>query len=225
MHIGTLTVKVIVGFVALFIIVFISGRNSINQLTPFHLVFVMVLGDFLGNAVYEEVVNLLHFLYAVGLWTLLMLSLEFLTQKVKATRSVLVGNPSIIIRNGLFDRKLLKKNRLDINQISSLLRQKDVFSVREVKFGILEANGQLSILKKSDYEQPTKQDFNFSSDIVDLPITLISDGEILWDNLAERGFNKEWLYIQLKKYGFKNEKEIFFADWRENEGIHICPMK
>ncbi|HER2174520.1 TPA: DUF421 domain-containing protein, partial [Streptococcus pyogenes] len=70
---------------------------------------------------------------------------------------------------------LLKKNKLDVNQVLSLLRQNNVFSVREVKYGILEANGQISILLKSKYQKPDKQDLNLSESPVDLPTSLIID--------------------------------------------------
>lgn len=72
--------------------------------------------------------------------------------KNKSTRSLLLGNPNIIIRDGVMDRKLLTKNKLDVNQVLSILRQNNVFSVREVKYGILEANGQISLLLKSKYQ-------------------------------------------------------------------------
>ncbi|MRX56888.1 DUF421 domain-containing protein, partial [Bacillus idriensis] len=175
-NISFLTIKVIVGFVALFFIIIITGRTSISQLTPFHLVFILVLGDFLGNTIYEDKVRIFHFLYAIGLWTLLMLGIEFITLKNKSARSLFLGNPNIIIRNGVLNRKLLKKNKLDINQVLSLLRQNNVFSVREVKYGILEANGQISILLKSKYQKPEKQDFNLPESPVDLPTSLIIDG-------------------------------------------------
>jgi uncharacterized membrane protein YcaP (DUF421 family) len=221
--ISFLTIKVIVGFVALFFIIIISGRTSISQLTPFHLVFILVLGDFLGSTIYEDKVKIFHFLYAIGLWTLLMLGIEFITLKNKSARSLFLGNPNIIIRNGVIDRKLLKKNKLDINQVLSLLRQNNVFSVREVKYGILEANGQLSILLKFKYQKPEKQDFNLPESPVDLPTSLIIDGEILWDNLQEHGFDKQWLQNKLTANGYENEKRILYADWRESEGIHISP--
>ena len=222
-NISFLTIKVLVGFVALFFIIIMTGRTSISQLTPFHLVFILVLGDFLGNTIYEDKVRTFHFLYAIGLWTLLMLGIEFITLKNKSARSLFLGNPNIIIRNGVIDRKLLKKNKLDINQVLSLLRQNNVFSVREVKYGILEANGQLSILLKSKYQKPEKQDFNLPESPVDLPTSLIIDGEILWDNLHEHGFDKQWLHNKLTANGYENEKRILYADWRESEGIHISP--
>jgi uncharacterized membrane protein YcaP (DUF421 family) len=222
-NIGLLTIKVIVGFVTLFFIIIITGRTSISQLTPFHLVFVLVLGDFLGNTIYEDKVRTFHFLYAIGLWTLLMLGIEFMTLKNKSTRSLLLGDPNIIIRDGVMDRKSLKKNKLDVNQVLSILRQNNVFSVREVKYGILETNGQISILLKSKYQKPDKQDLNLPESPVYLPTSLILDGEILWDNLHELGFDQQWLDNQLTTNGYDNVKRIFYADWRESEGIHISP--
>jgi uncharacterized membrane protein YcaP (DUF421 family) len=221
---GLLTIKVIVGFVTLFFIIIITGRTSISQLTPFHLVFVLVLGDFLGNTIYENKVGIFHFLYAIGLWTLLMLGIEFLTLKNKSTRSLLLGDPNIIIRDGVMDRKLLKKNKLDVNQVLSILRQNQVFSVREVKYGILEANGQISILLQSKYQKPDKQDLSLLESPVYLPTALIIDGEVLKDNLHELGFDQQWLDNQLTTNGYDNVKRILYADWRENEGIHISPF-
>lgn len=222
-NIGLLTIKVIVGFATLFFIIIITGRTSIYQLTPFHLVFVLVLGDFLGNTIYQNQVGIFHFLYAIGLWTLLMLGIEFWTLKNKSIRSLLLGDPNIIIRDGVMDRKLLTKNKLDVNQVLSILRQNNVFSVREVKYGILEANGQISLLLKSKYQKPDKQDLNLPESPVDLPTSLIIDGEILWDNLHELGFDQQWLDNQLTTNGYDNVKRILYADWRESEGIHVSP--
>jgi uncharacterized membrane protein YcaP (DUF421 family) len=221
--IGLLTIKIVVGFTVLFFIVILTGKTSINQLTPYHLVFVLVLGDLLGGTLYDEKVGIYHFLYAVGLWTLFMLGIEFITQKKKSTRFLLEGNPSILIRDGIMDREMLSKNKLDVNEVASLLRQSNVFSVREVKYGILEPNGNISILLKSKYENPNKQDLNLSDTPVDLPISLIIDGEILWDNLQELGFDQKWLKKELQANGYNDEKGIFFADWRDSEGIHISP--
>ncbi len=222
-NIGLLTIKVIVGFATLFFIIIITGRTSIYQLTPFHLVFVLVLGDFLANTIYEDKVGIFYFLYAIGLWTSLMLGIEFMTLKNKSTRSLLLGNPNIIIRDGVMDRNLLTKNKLDVNQVLSILRQNNVFSVREVKYGILEANGQISLLLKSKYQKPDKQDLNLPESPVDLPTSLIIDGEILWDNLHELGFDQQWLDNQLTTNGYDNVKRILYADWRESEGIHVSP--
>ncbi len=88
-------------------------------------------------------------LYSVFVWVILIYSIEVITQKIRGTRRFFEGYPSIIIRNGKIDREQLSSNHLDINQLQQMLRQqKDIFSIREVEYMILEPNGNISVLKK-----------------------------------------------------------------------------
>ncbi|WP_116431088.1 YetF domain-containing protein, partial [Klebsiella pneumoniae] len=64
----------------------------------------------------------------------------------------------IIIREGQILRDSLKKCKLDINQLQHLIRSKGVFSIRELDYAVLETDGTVSILKKAEYENPTKSD-------------------------------------------------------------------
>lgn len=223
MGLGLIAVKLVVGFTSLYLILILTGRTSISQLTPFHFVFVLLLDDFLGHIVYENHVSIWKYFYVIGLWTLLMLGLEFLTMKYTKIRYILQGKPTIIIRNGRIDRKATKKFKLDVNQILSLLRQQSVFSVREVEIAILEPNGQISVVLKSKYKKPTIEDFHLPEKKVHLPVTLIIDGKILFDNLFECGFDKEWLENELNGHGYKDIHTIFYAEWKEPEGLHISP--
>lgn len=220
---GLITVKAVIGFISLFVAIKLTGRASLNKLTPFHLVFVMVLGNFLGNAIYENKVRILDFVYSVGLWALLMYLTEVVALKKNSARSLLDGKPSLIIRDGILNRELLKKNKIDINQVLSMLRQNQIFSVREVKYGFLEANGQISTLLQFPNQPPKKQDLHVPESPVHLPVSLILDGKILWDNLQEQRLDKHWLYEQLRSHGYDSEEQIFYADWQSGQGLHISP--
>ncbi|MDE5412020.1 DUF421 domain-containing protein [Alkalihalobacterium chitinilyticum] len=216
-----LTTELITGFFALLVITKVLGKTQITQLTPFDFISALVLGELVGNAIYDKDIGLNYVIYAVIVWGTLIYSVEWLTQKYKGTRNFLQGKPSIVIREGNIDYQQLKKDHMDINQLQQLLRQKDVFSIREVQYGILESNGSLSILKKDNYEQPNKKDLNMQSQHVFLPITLILDGEILVDNLRESGYNLAWLKQQLFTYGITDEKEVFYAEWLEGDSLYI----
>lgn len=220
---GLIALKVFIGFISLYLILLITGRTSISQLTPFHFVFILMLDDFLGHVIYENNVSILKYLYAVGLWTLLMIILEFITMKYIKIRFVLLGKPFFLIRNGRLDRNAVKKSRLDVNQVLSLLRQQRVFSVREVEFAILEPNGQLSVALKSKYENVKKEDLNLAEKKIDLPKTLIIDGKVIWKTLHENGLDEQWLNNELKSNGFTDVQNIFHAEWQVNEGLYISP--
>ncbi|QXM05405.1 DUF421 domain-containing protein [Crassaminicella indica] len=225
MHMIHTAIELIVGFIALFIIMKILGKRQLSQITPFDFISALVLGELLGNAIYDKETDILHVLFAMSLWGLLMFVIELITQKFMKTRALLEENPSILIRKGKIDRNELKKNKLDINEFLNLLRQKDVFSIREIEYVILESDGKISILKKSDYTTPTRKDLNLPAKPVYLPITLISDGVVLWDNVRASGFNENWLKAQLEAQNIKKFEDVFYAEWLEDDGLFIQPFE
>jgi len=224
-YIFNLTVELIIGFFALLIVTKILGKTQINQITPFEFISSLVLGELVGNAVYDKDINAFYILYTVFLWALLLYTIEVLTQKFKGTRSFFEGKPSILVRNGQIDFNELKKEKLDINELQSLLRSKDIFSIREIQYAILETNGSISVLKKSKYDNPTNEDLNLPEKPIYLPVTVILDGEILWDNVQACGFNKKWLKNQLYANKISKIKEVFYAEWKKDEGLHIVQKK
>ncbi|HWI48324.1 MAG TPA: DUF421 domain-containing protein, partial [Rummeliibacillus sp.] len=214
-----ITFKLLAGFIILFIIITFVGRKIINQITPFTFIGSIVIGEFLGNAVFEEHVSILEILYSISLWGLLLFVVELLDRKFLPFRGLFQGKPSALIKNGVIDREELKKCRMNINQLQSLLRQNQTFSVREVEYCYLESNGALSILKKPKYQQATIEDFNLPEKPVHVPVTLIRDGKVLKDELRDIGFDETWLKKQLASQNVSNYKDVFLAEWLEGDGI------
>lgn len=154
-HLGQITIELFVGFFVLLVATKILGKTQISQLTPFDFISAIVLGELVGNTIYDSEVKVWSILYSVLVWTVLIYAIEVITQKFRGTRRFFEGYPSIIIRNGHIDRAQLKSNHLDINQLQQMLRQqKDIFSIREVEYMILEPNGNISVLKKANTNLP-----------------------------------------------------------------------
>lgn len=216
-----ISIELIIGFFALLILTKIVGKTQITQATPFDFISALVLGELVGNAIYDQDIHIGQILFAVAFWGLLIYVVEKITLNANRSRSVFESHPSIVIRDGLIDRDELKKNQLDINQLQNLLRQQGVLSVREVGYAILEPNGSLSVLKKSQYDSPTRGELNLPIEPLSLPVTLISDGVLLKKNLQNSNYTEDWLMEQLNIQNFSNLKDVFFAEWRENEGMFI----
>ncbi len=220
-----LSLELILGFFVLLLITKILGKTQISQITPFDFISSLILGELLGNAIYDKDTNIFMILYAVFLWTFLIYMIEKTTQKHRRTRKFFEGSPSILVKNGEINFKELKSERLDINELMSLLRGRDIFSVREVQYAILEPNGSLSILKKPKYDTPTKEDLNLPYRPAYLPVAFILDKEVMWNNLKASGFDENWLKHQLKNHGIDSIEEVFFAEWKQDEGLHIVRFK
>ena len=136
-------------------------------------------------------------------------------------RKVFEGKPSVLIQDGFVKREQLKKNRMNINQLQSLLRQSETFSIREVAYCYLEANGNISILKKSPKQKTQREDLNLPEQPVYIPVTLIRDGELLSDELNEIGQTREWLMLQLQAQGIGDYRKVFLAEWLEGDGLFV----
>ncbi|WP_216772263.1 YetF domain-containing protein [Metabacillus halosaccharovorans] len=221
MHFGQITIELFFGFIALFVITRILGKTQITQITTFDFISALVLGELVGNAVFDDQVGIAEIFYAVFIWGLLIFILEMITQKWSKTRGFLEGKPTIIIREGQIQRASLKKCKLDINQLQHLIRSKGVFSIRELDYAVLETDGTVSILKKAEYENPTKSDLQVNQEKVHIPITIISDGKVLKENLIEAGFNYNWLEQQLKQQNIFRTEEVLYAEWLEGKGLHV----
>ncbi len=221
MYFGWLTIEIILGFIALFTVTKLLGKTQISQLTLFDFISALVLGELLGNALYDKQVDIFTILYAIGLWGALIYLVKWSTLKFAFTRGLFIGYPTIIIQRGELIYSQLKRNKIDINQVQALLRKKDVFSIREVEYALLEADGSLTVLKKSEYTKPDRNDLNISHKAVNLPISVIVDGKVAWDNLKAAGHNEKWLKQQLSGWSVKSPNEVCFAEWLEGKGMYL----
>ncbi|MET1247470.1 DUF421 domain-containing protein [Sporolactobacillus sp. STCC-11] len=225
MHFIQIAVELIVGFAALFLMTKILGKATLAQVTAFDFISAIVLGELVGNALYDKKIGIGSILFAVALWGLMIYVVEWCTQKYRASRDFLEGKPTIVIRHGHLDRNAMKKEKLDIDMLQNLLRQKSVFSIREVEFAILETDGSVSVLKKSQYETPTMEDLQQRRKPVCLPVTIIDDGEVDWENLKEAGLNEEWLMKNLHAHHIPSYSDVFYCEWKKDEGIFIEKMQ
>lgn len=209
------------GYFFLFIIVKILGKTQISQITPFDFISSLVLGEFVGSAVFDPKINLVKILFGIAVWGLLIFFTELVTQKSRKLRSILEGTPSFIIHEGKLDWKELKKNHLDINQLQQLLRSKEIFSLRDVEYAILEPNGSISILRKQEADKPTYSDLKLKTRKRRVPLTIISDGEVIMKHLEESGMDYQALLKLLNERNISSVQDVAYAEWESDKDLFL----
>lgn len=217
----SITKELLWGFVLLFLIIKVLGKTQFSQITPFDFISAIILGELVGNAVYDSEIKVGHITVAILSWGIIIYVVEMLTQKFKRTRKVLEGEPNIVVREGNIKFAALKKAKLDINSLLSLIRQQGYFSIQEVEYVIMEPNGKISVLPKSEYDTPKNSDFNLPLHPVNLPTALILDGEVVHDNLTEVNLDEKWLKSQLAMQSVTNYKEVLFAEWSKDKPLYV----
>ncbi|MBB3130221.1 uncharacterized membrane protein YcaP (DUF421 family) [Paenibacillus rhizosphaerae] len=221
MDYGLITIKLITGFIGLWLMTRVLGKKEISQLTPFDFVSSLMLSELVGNTVYQKDVHYGQLLFGLAVWFILSYLFEKVTQYARRTRGPLEGTPSILIHNGKVDMREMKKNRLDFEQLRMMLRQKDIFSLREVAYAIFETNGSLSVLKNADFEAVQKQDLDLDSDPSCLTYNLLEDGDYNDDKLQQIGKDRKWLAAMLKEKGFSDPGKLAYVEWEEGKGLYI----
>ena len=213
--------ELLIGYLVLLVIIKVLGKTQISQVTTFDFISALVLGDLLSNAVFDSEAGLIKIVSSIVIWGSLIYVTEKMAQKSRKVRKIVEGVPSILIDKGKLNWQELKKNHMDIDQLLQLLRTKEIFSLREVEYALLENDGTVSVKRKARYESPTYEAFGIQIQESSLPVTLISDGEIILENLKRFHLHEDWLYKQIQKQQIPRVKDICYAEWNEEGGLHI----
>lgn len=145
----------------------ISGRKTISQMTLAETVIMIAIGSLLIQPVAGENIWTTFVIGGVLIGTLLVM--EFIQIKSDMFEKIITGKAKIIIDNGTLNEKSLKKLRLSVDQLEMMLRQNGVSKISDVKWATLEPNGQLGYELKQEAQPVTKKDFeDFQQTILDL---------------------------------------------------------
>jgi uncharacterized membrane protein YcaP (DUF421 family) len=135
-------------YVFLIVILRISGKRQVGQLAPFDLVLLLVLSNAVQNSMNggdNSVVG--GMITAVTLVAMNWL-VGYMTYKSKFFEAIIEGRPQILIRDGHLDRKAMERAHLTQHELDSALRRSGCASISDVKFAVLETNGQISVRHK-----------------------------------------------------------------------------
>jgi uncharacterized membrane protein YcaP (DUF421 family) len=156
------------------IILKISGRKTISQMTIPQTVIMIAIGTLLIQPVSGR--GLWTTFAIAGLLVLCLMITEFIQLKFDIVETTISGKAVPVIENGTLIENNLKKLRLPVDKLEERLRQAGISSIRDVQYATLESNGQLGYTLKSEKQPATKEE-----DIQNL-INLIQNGHLLTTN-------------------------------------------
>ena len=213
--------RAVFSYLLLLVVARFMGRKALSQMTFFHFAIIITLGSVSANlAMGRESTPLSA---AVGLITFGALAVltGYLHIKSAWVRKLSNSEPVAAIENGKIVDENLKKLRLTIDELNSLLRKKNVFSLADVEFAIVENSGELSVLPKSQKQPLTPSDLNLPTSYKGLTKDLIMDGNILEENLMSMNLDKNWLDTQLSNQGIASARQVFYAGLDSSGSLYV----
>ncbi|MFZ5968531.1 MAG: DUF421 domain-containing protein [Bacillota bacterium] len=199
----------------LYIFVLISmrlmGKGELAEMQPFELVVTLMIAELAALPMENMGVPLLNGLIAISTLIFAQVVISFINMKSEKARGIICGKPSILIHKGKINEEELRRLRITINDLVEQVRSKDYPSISDVEFAILETNGDLSIIPKTSKKNVTIEDLQGKTSYEGLPISLIIDGHINYENLSKADKTEDWLMHQLNKNGINHPREVLFS--------------
>ena len=200
-----IAIKLTMGLLSLVFVINISGKGNLAPSSATDQVLNYVLGGIVGGVIYSPRISVLQYFIILMIWTMIVLILKWLKTNSVLFKSILDGQPVIIIKKGILDVEACRRAGLTANDIAFKLRTNGIYSVKKVKRAVLEQNGQLIIVLQ-DEENPK--------------YPIITDGTVQTSILEAIDKDTDWLQEQLKEMGYENISDIFLAEY-DNGKINI----
>lgn len=191
-------IKLLIGFLALVLIINITGKGNLAPSSASDQVVNYVLGGIVGGVIYNNSIKIYEFIVILGIWCLLVLGLKWVKNHNVKAKQLIDGKAHIIIDDGKILIENCKKSGLSAHDVAFKLRTNGIFSSDDVKRAIVEQNGQLIIIHSGE-ENPK--------------FPIITDGQVQHDILSVIGKDEEWLLEELKKQGIEKCSDVFLGEY------------
>ena len=193
-------IRALVLYLVLLATVRLLGKRQIGQMEASEFVVAMLVADLAAIPMQDISIPLHSGLVPIITVLAAELILASLCLRSIRLRKILCGKPVILIENGRILQQNLKRTRVTLDELTGHLREKDILDFQTVQYAILETNGNLSVFPYPAEAAPTAKDLKIHPKDRFLPVTIISDGHLLKDNLALTGRDESWMRNILGNY-------------------------
>lgn len=198
-------IRTIFLYLVLIFVIRLMGKRQVGQMEPSEFVVTMLVANLASIPMQDTGIPLFSGL--IPILTVLGIELVLATLSLRSIflRKLLCGKPVILIENGNILQSNLRKTRITLDELTGHLRQKDVLDLKAVQYAILETNGELSVFPYPKERPASAKEAGIPAGKQYLPLTIISDGKLIEDNLTIAKKNHAWLEKVLLQHDAKIE--------------------
>jgi len=192
-------IRTIVLYLVLIAVIRMMGKRQIGEMEPSEFVVTMLVANLASIPMQDGGIPLYSGLVPILTVLGVELILTALSMRSVKLRQLLCGKPVILIENGKILQKNLRSTRVTLDELTELLRGKDVLTPDRVQYAILETNGNLSVFPFPGERPASAKDAKITPGAQYLPYTIIADGYLYRENLRLAGKDERWLEKQLRQ--------------------------
>ncbi|MTI48707.1 MAG: DUF421 domain-containing protein [Firmicutes bacterium] len=179
----------------------IRGKKHPTKMTAFDYISYGVIIILVTLTSVKIIENWVFGVIALMVWSLFPVGLDYLSMKSKMLYEFIHGKETVLIKNGKILEENISKLKMTGEDLLRELRTKNVFSLADVEFAMLETTGDVNVLLKSDKKPITAKDLGEKVSMSKESQTIILDGNIIDEALFNAGLNRDWVGTQLNGMG------------------------
>ena len=181
----------------------IMGKREVGQLGIVDLIVSILIAELVAISVEDLSKSILASVIPIISLVLLQITLSYMSLKSDKVRLLLDGEPTFIIKNGKIKYKEMIKQKYNLDDLLTQLREKGQRNIEDIEYAILENNGTLSVFPYGSKKNDTP-----------MPMPIILDGKIQYKIIKE--MNKDYNYF-IKLLTSKNIdlKDVFYAFYKD----------
>ncbi len=138
-------------YLILLLIVRLSGRRTLSQMTPFDLILILVISETTQQAMVGDDFSITNAVVLVVTLFSIDIGLSFAKRHWPKAERVIDGVPTLLIVNGEPDMDALRKSRVSMDDIAEATRRQGIPDLRHVRYAVLEVSGHISVIKADDH--------------------------------------------------------------------------
>ena len=190
-------------YILIIIIYRFMGKREVGQLSIIDLIVSILIAELAAISIDNREESIFLSILPIFFHLLIQILLSKISIRFPRFRNMVDGVPSIIINNGKVNFKEMIRQRYNLDDLLTQLREQKIKTIEDVDFAILENNGNLSVFSK------------YNSRVGEYPIAIILDGKINYQTLKKINRSQKWLEEMLIKKKI-NLSQIFYAFYSNN---------
>lgn len=213
-------IRAVIMYIVVVCAIKFMGKRQIGELEASELVITFMISDIASIPMQNSSQPILSGLIPIGVLVCLEILVSWLMLKSYKFRTLTCGKCVIVINDGKINQKELHKLRINVYDLCEQLRQMNVFSISDVAYAIMETNGKLSVLKKSEKQPPDSSTLKVQTEKSILDLVVISEGRINDYSLSICCLNRQWINDILSKEKI-NINDVFIMTANKNKKFNI----
>ncbi len=201
----------------------LMGKRQLGELQPSELVITILISNIASLPIEDNSIPMIMGVVPIVVLVGFELIISSISLHSKGFRTLVSGQPILLIHDGQIDQAAMKKLRFSIDDLMETLRGKSIFDLRDVQYAIVETTGQVNVLQKHAAQTVTAKMLNLKGKDADPPAVIISDGKIIRSAMEAYALTDAWLCSILRE-NHCAETDVFLMTADRNCQYFLVPM-